>query len=184
MFGRLPLSCLVLVSCLGVLAVGEVPCISISLAGEHPSKETIEEFTLPAIELPSSLHFEAPDGREIQISAGTYGLFSDQPSTLTLLPESDSAPTTIRAEEIILAEELSAPVARILIENDQTTHLLLLLPTGQGLEAIGSVSQVTSRGNFSFNRKASASAISQTLTTPNTSVASSSIQREAVIGKS
>lgn len=184
MFGRLPLSCLVLVSCLGVLAVGEVPVISISLAGEHPSKETIEEFTLPAIELPSSLHFEAPDGREIQISAGTYGLFSDQPSTLTLLPESDSAPTTIRAEEIILAEELSAPVARILIENDQTTHLLLLLPTGQGLEAIGSVSQVTSRGNFSFNRKASASAISQTLTTPNTSVASSSIQREAVIGKS
>lgn len=153
-----------------------------SYANPSP-QEMFEDFSAPAIDLEQALHFPTPDGSDVLVPAGTYDLESGTTSSLILIPETASDPITIQAEEMPFDEVLSAPVARVISGENNTLHIMLLMPTGKGLDSIGVINAVESRGNFNFNRKVSSSHISQALVEPKPN-AIARIQNDAILKKS
>jgi len=150
----------------------------------NPSaQELTEDFSLPAVTLEQALHFSTPDGNDVLVPGGTYGLESGSAFSLVLIPDTAGAPITIQADEVPFDEELSAPVARVIPREDQTTHIMLLMPTGKGLDSIGVINAVESRGNFRLTQTVSSSHISQVLDAAKPT-ATSRIQRDSVLGKS
>jgi hypothetical protein len=149
----------------------------------NPSpQDGVIDFSLPAVTLEQALHFSTPDGKEVLVPAGTYGLESGNALSLILSPETADAPITIQAEEIPFDEVLSAPVVRSIPGENNTVHIMLLMPTGKGLDSVGAVNAVETRGNFSFNQKVSSARISQTLVEAKPNL-TSRIQRDTVLGK-
>ncbi len=86
-------------------------------------------------------------------------------SSLRLLPSGDRPPVEIQASAITHEEPLASPVALPVLEEgqDDQVHLVLLLPGGGGLDAIGSYSGTRSRAAIgtSLNRMQVQSAASQ-----------------------
>jgi hypothetical protein len=98
------------------------------------------------ITLNRATHFTASDGSDIQISPGKYQVEQSGESGLRLTKE-DMKSIEIQAQKIPHEEKVASPVAMAVIEagQDDQMHLVMLLPNGQGLDAVGSYSGVRSR---------------------------------------
>jgi|GEM_PF-6327445 len=103
-----------------------------------------------SIMIGESIHFVSEDGGEVTASAGTYNLEHAGPRRLRLLrqPDAEAAQSLmIDAVPINLGEPVSTPVALHLLWKEEEHHLILLLRSGEGLEAIGLASGIRSRGS-------------------------------------
>jgi hypothetical protein len=101
-----------------------------------------------AIQINQPLHFSAPDGSDVVVGTGTYRLEQRSGSQLWLIPTGDSPRTLVGAEAMPTDLDVAAPIALAIRSEQQPDayHLVLLLPGGTALDAIGSVSGVQSRG--------------------------------------
>lgn len=102
----------------------------------------------PSITLTQPVHFFAPGGGEAVAPAGTYELEPGDGPTLRLVPgqgEAAKAPVVADAVATDLGEKLETQVALHLLWQEDEHHVILLQPSGEGLEAVGSVSGVRSR---------------------------------------
>jgi hypothetical protein len=137
-----------------------------------------EETRPPTITLDRAVHFTAADGGYIQVPAATYRIEQAGESGLRLAKEG-AQPIEIQATTIPHEESVSAPLAVAVVEEgqDDTLHLVLVVPGGQALDALGSFSGTRSRATFSpaLSPFQLQSAVSQVRVIPQQSAAASSI---------
>ena len=99
---------------------------------------------LPTIELETAIHFLAPDGSDVVIEPGRYQVEAAE-SWIRLIPGERRDALLLIAESAMHDEPLDAPQADLRSVDNDTQTIVLLLPGGRSLEAIGSVSGVRSR---------------------------------------
>lgn len=93
------------------------------------------------------IHFTTADGSDTTISSGTYSIEQEGTTTLRLQAE-DGSTVDLQAVTIKHDESLSEPTSLAITEEgrEDELHIVLLLPDGQALEALGSYSGLTTRG--------------------------------------
>ena len=109
-------------------------------ADSHAPKQDPAE-----IQLEREVRFEARGGERVAVAAGTWRVETIGDEALRLVPE-DGRVSSIRARAASHQEELAGPVAISVVAEGDTQHVLLLLPDGTGLEAVGSAGTVATRG--------------------------------------
>ena len=100
--------------------------------------------SLTTIELDVPLHFLAPDGSDVVIQPGRYQVEAAE-SWLRLIPGERRDALLLIAQSAMHTEPLVTPQAHASSIDDETQAIVLLLPGGRSLEAIGSVNGVRSR---------------------------------------
>jgi len=126
------------------------------------------------ITLDRPLHFTAPDGSDVGLPAASYRIEQAGESGLRLLKEG-APPIEIQATKISHDESVTSPTAVAVMEEgqDDAVHLLLVLPGGQALDAVGLFSDVRSRAMLSALRPVQVqSAVNQFMATPQPSTPS------------
>jgi len=99
----------------------------------------------PRLTIDQPLSFLKKDGSEIPLQPGTYRLEAAQEHQLRLVPGATADPILIEAVELPHDRELTDPLAGTLATDDDTIHVVLFLPGGKALEAVGSRSGVRTR---------------------------------------
>lgn len=139
---------LLLLTPLGQVAYGEqtVPPGS----GPATSAVTIPDSTMAdrtpsVIQLDRSVHFMSPEGGPLVIPTGTYRVSTTGATTMQLVPEGGSA-FLIEALVVHHPDTIAEPVALSIPVKEDSHHVVLLLPKGQGLDAVGSYSEIRPRG--------------------------------------
>jgi hypothetical protein len=100
----------------------------------------------PSLTLERRVHFLAPDGADIVVEAGTYAVAVAEHSGIALTAEGQPA-TVIDASPVKHREAVEKPMAlTVPDENTDLVHVVVLLPEGGALDAVGSLSGTRTRG--------------------------------------
>lgn len=91
-----------------------------------------------------AVHFLATDGSDVVVGPGTYHVEAAD-EWLRLIPGERRDALLLKAEAFSHQERIELPSARFIPEEEEQYSLVLLLPDGKAMEAIGSVSGVRSR---------------------------------------
>ncbi len=95
------------------------------------------------VTLEQVLHLTAPEGSSVTLEPGSYAVEAGE-SGLRLTKGTTAV--LVQAQTTQHTEQLSAPMALVIPSEGDIRHLVLLQPDGQGLDAIGSLSAIQSRG--------------------------------------
>jgi hypothetical protein len=124
----------------------------------------------PVVLLDKASHFTAPDGTDVLVAAGTYLVEQSAETHLRLVADSPQPAVEIQATATTHEDTVASPLALAIAEEGQEdeVHLVLLLPGGQGLDALGSFSGTRSRATFASTLSPFQlqSAVSQIIVTP------------------
>ncbi len=112
-------------------------CITMVQVQQPPSTVTFDR----------AIHFTAADGRNLVVGPGGYRVEAHE-AHLRLTPADGQKSLLVQTTPTAHQETVSAPVAMVITEegNDDQIHLVLLLPEAKGLDAVGSISGVATRG--------------------------------------
>lgn len=108
-------------------------------------------FTTIAVEKPA--HFPTTEGAMRLIPIGQYVVDSVDNSQLRLTPEDTPTPLVIAAALQSHDIAIPSPLVLAFAEREDEPHVLLLLPDGRALDAIGSFSGIKSRDVLRANRR-------------------------------
>jgi len=97
------------------------------------------------IELEQPVHFAQPDGQPFIAPAGRYRVEPTTETGLRLIPEGSLPPLLVAAEKVTHDIDISIPFALTFAEREDNPHVLILLPGGHSLDAVGSLSGVWPR---------------------------------------
>ena len=122
---------------------GSGPATSASTAQAPPPPMT--EPTPSVIRLDRPVHFMSPEGGPLVIPTGTYRVNATGATTIQLVPE-DGGAFLIEALVMHHPDTVAEPVALSIPAKEDRHHVVLLLPHGQGLDAVGSYSEIRPRG--------------------------------------
>jgi len=105
--------------------------------------------SLTTIVLETPVHFTASDGSDVLAAPGSYRVEAGEPSQVRLTPLDDKPPLLVQGLPMNYGQEVSSPVALSLPGDEEDSHhVVLLLPGGTGLDAAGSLSAVRARGSL------------------------------------
>lgn len=105
--------------------------------------------TAPAtVAIESRVYFTAPDGSDLEVQPGVYRVESAGESRLGLTRTADSVTVLIQASRTTHSETVESVVA-MTVSDEDTMHVVLLLPNQTALDAPGSASAVRSRAALS-----------------------------------
>jgi hypothetical protein len=90
--------------------------------------------------------FAAPDGKDIVIDPGTYRVVAQEGTRLELISTDSQRTVQVEAATARHQDSIATSIALYVVDEQQTPHIALLMPTGTRLEAIGSVAGVRPRG--------------------------------------
>ncbi len=132
--------------------------------------------------LDQALHFLAADGSDVLVQPDTYQLEVAE-EWLRLVPGKRRDALLLEAHQTQHDETLHSPKAMVTENDDDEHRLVLLLPGGTGLEAIGSASGIRSRA---VKRRLSSRARPQTLASriPTRSKKSTAVKKSNPLTKS
>lgn len=120
------------------------------------------EITLPsAVKLEKSIHFQKPDGGTVEVKPGIYEIAQNGEKQLNLNPVGDEGPIAIQAMPAGHGQKLENPTANLIPSPDNNPdkqHLVLWLPDGLALEAVGSFSGVFTRSTEMWGKEEGVSA--------------------------
>ncbi len=106
---------------------------------------------LTTIKLDTPVHFLAPDGSDLVVKAGTYGIEPAEEWIRLMSGERHDA-ILIEANkgthELELPEPLALSVSGTDDDSQDLHHIILLLPNGESLESTGTFSGIRQRGFF------------------------------------
>ena len=108
-------------------------------------------FTTIAVEKPA--HFPTTEGATQLIPIGRYVVDSVDNAQLRLTPEDGPTPLVIGAALQSHDIDIPSPLVLAFAEREDEPHVLLLLPDGRALDAIGSFSGIQSRDVLRANRR-------------------------------
>jgi hypothetical protein len=106
-------------------------------------QETPERLT---VTLDKPVHFLAPDGADKVVSPGEYTAKTHGEKSIELTATRGGEATTIQAEAGTHEQQLSVPIPVVVASADDVIHLVLLMPSGTTLDAVGTLSGVRTRG--------------------------------------
>lgn len=94
------------------------------------------------------VHFMTTDGTDRALAAGSYRVESVEQDKLRIVPADGGDAVVLPAVRNTHEKQIDAPVSLLLPDDQQpdVLHLVLLLPGGQALDAIGTHSGVMTRG--------------------------------------
>lgn len=124
---------------------GSGPATSESDAPLTAPAPTMAEPSPSVIQLDRPVHFTASEGGPLVVPAGTYEVKATGATALQLTPESGGA-LLIEALMMHHPHTFAESVALSIPAEEDRHHVVLLLPHGQGLDAVGSYSAVRPRG--------------------------------------
>ena len=128
--------------------------VMLLMVGWGSSLGIAQESSLPTVEFPSSLHFLTPAGDDVEVRVGTYQVEAVE-SWLKLVPEGGNASEAVllEASKGLHEENMTEPEVRTVSDPDhpEVLYLAFLMPDGNGMEAVGTVSGIRPRGlNLAF----------------------------------
>lgn len=100
--------------------------------------DLLREETLNTVQLDRPIHFTTPQAVDTVAEAGTYQVEAKETSVLHLLALKTNAETAVDAVHISHATDIAEPVALYIKDDERFPHVVLLLPGGKGLDAVGS----------------------------------------------
>jgi len=109
------------------------------------SKEVLEG---PTIKLERAVYFLSADGTNTVLAPGMYGVGAKDGNVINVTTSEGGTIITIQAEVGIHEEQLSAPEAVAVVQEEDLFHLVLLMPGGKTLDALGTFSGVRTRGSM------------------------------------
>lgn len=148
----LSLSAIVLVSLilfltLAAFAQGESSVITLV----HSSfLDLLQAEELDTVLLDQAVHFTTPEATDIVAHKGTYRVVENGLDKLKLTSEKEKKALLVSALATTHQEEIATPIALYVRDDEKFPHIVLLLPDGNGLEAVGSYDVTRSRGLRSF----------------------------------
>src|SRR5262245_53048492 len=95
------------------------------------------------------VHFMAPDGSDVEVRTGSYHVESAGEQGLRLSPTNGEAQLLIQALPVTHSEVVDSPLPLVVATDEDSTHLVLLLPDKTALDASGTLSGVRSRADLS-----------------------------------
>ena len=110
----------------------------------HPSFGSTNPPSTTTLTLDKAVHFIATDGNEVFLQPGTY-IIEAAEEWLRLIPGERRNTLLLQARRTQHHENLETAIAVSQFDEPDEYQIALLLPGGEGLEAIGSVSGVRSR---------------------------------------
>jgi hypothetical protein len=114
-----------------------------------PASDAVQASTeevLDTISLDRAIYFLTADGTDAIAPSGLYRVKIGAPGRLRLNPAKDSDALLVQALTIHHQEKIAEPVALSIPDRDDMHHVVLLLPDGQGFDAVASYSEVRPRG--------------------------------------
>lgn len=121
---------------LGLLSVG-VLWSGLAVSQEIPAG--------PSIQLDRAVHFLSPDGTDTVLAPGVYGVETKDEKSINLTAVGGGKAITIQAESGTHEEQLSAPHVLTGAQEEDFFQVVLLMPGGKTLEALGTFSGVRTR---------------------------------------
>ena len=112
--------------------------------------DLLKEESVDTIVLDRPVHFTAPDASDTMAGPDTYRVVAGESHRLKLVPPKGKPALVVDALTTSHEEDLAAPVALYVRDDEKYPHVVLLLPGGQGLEAVGSYDAARARGIRSF----------------------------------
>jgi hypothetical protein len=101
---------------------------------------------LDTVLLDRPVHFTTPGAADTVAHAGTYRVQGGAPSQMKLVAVKTGTATLVDALSITHETDVAEPIALYVRNDEKTPHVVLLLPGGQGLEAVGSYDATRARG--------------------------------------
>lgn len=112
-----------------------------------PSDHQSPEEVLDGVSLDRALYLAAPDAANVILTPGRYRMAAaSEASQLQIFPAGDGRALVVQAIAIQHKQQIAEPVALSIPAREAQHHLVLLLPGGQGLDAVGSYDAVRTRG--------------------------------------
>ncbi len=108
--------------------------------------ELLRAEVLDTVSLDRPVHFTTPQATDTVAQAGTYRVQGGAPSQMTLVPLKTGTATLVDALSITHETNIAEPIALYVRDDEKFPHVVLLLPGGQGLEAVGSYDGSRARG--------------------------------------
>ena len=139
---------------LGLLVIATTILIgwSVSHAQDMEEAEARPAEFEPLVELEKTIHFLTPSGEDVAVSPGAYSVeAADDALILTLNQTEEVQPVTIKAEATTHTESIDTPEPLTIPEEEDQQVIMLLLPEGKALQAVGSSSGIRERG-MTFKR--------------------------------
>lgn len=115
---------------------------------EKPQRPMNQAASPSTVTLDEPLHFTAPDGSDVEVPTGTYQVEPTGELRLRLSPASGGAPLLIQAQSTTHSETVESPVALTVVTDENRRDLVLFMPNGTTLDAIGTLSGVRTRGGM------------------------------------
>ena len=107
------------------------------------SQEPAQQST---IALEKAVHFLSPDGADTILSPGEYSARLHDEKSIELTAVTSGETTIVQAETGTHEEKLSVPTPAAVASGEDVVHIVLLMPEGKTLDAIGTFSGVRTRG--------------------------------------
>lgn len=100
--------------------------------------ELLREETLNTVQFDRPIHFTTPQATDTVAEAGTYRVEAKESSAMNLLALENKITTVVDAVHITHKTDVAEPVALYIRDDERFPHIVLLLPGGKGLDAVGS----------------------------------------------
>lgn len=100
--------------------------------------DLLREEVLDTVSLDRPVHFTTPQATDTVAQAGTYRVQAGDPARMKLVAVTNSATTVVDALSITHETDIAEPIALYVRDDEKFPHVVLLMPGGQGLEAVGS----------------------------------------------
>jgi hypothetical protein len=109
--------------------------------------EVLKDEVLDTVSFRKPVHFVSPDIADVLALSETYRVEAGEGNQLRLIsPHATRRAVVVDALAINHAYEISTPIALYAQDDENFPHVVLLLPGGKGLEAVGSYDGIRSRG--------------------------------------
>ena len=108
--------------------------------------ELLRAEVLDTVSFDRPVHFTTPQAADTVAQAGTYRVQAGEPSQMKLVALKNSTATLVDALSITHETDIAEPIALYVRDDEKFPHVVLLLPGGLGLEAVGSYDGSRARG--------------------------------------
>ena len=123
-------------------------CLLVSILLGIPWAEAQADSIHPRVTFDQSVHFISTEGEPLVLPSGTYLVEKEDAESLRMIADPEMDSVLVQAKAITHEEPIQHPTVLSVREGEDGHHLVLLLPEGQGVEAVGSYSGITSRGRI------------------------------------
>jgi hypothetical protein len=98
------------------------------------------------VTLEKAVHFQGLDDQDILVAPGSFSVEALDTTVLRLMPQSGGTPAVIQAMPVTYDNPNKVSTALTMAQGTDEQHVVLVLPGGRALDAIGSLSGIRGRG--------------------------------------